>query len=557
MSRSESVHRVTQHGKLENLQEYAQQSRKTDKFCDVCIKTGDVIFPAHRLVLSCFSQFFEKLFMTPMREQSQKTVELYNLDANSVKTLVDFMYTRNINIEYENVFELLSTAHYLQMNDVCQFCFDYLRETITTDNWSMILSTCRLYENDLLSKELHLFIGENFDKIAQSDIFKELEIEALTSIVRNLKILVAEKSLYEALMGWIRRDEVNRNSELPYLLSLLELQRLPSEFLENVVARDFLVKENARCLDTVMTALTKRLRNRTIDEKGLKLLSIGGVRTQSKVAEVYNVHGESNDVYPDLPHQLFYSKSLIMSNSIYNIGGNLGLHFPVATNKAYRMTENQQIWEEIAPMSQKKCYISVAAFCDCIVAVGGVSMSKARSTSEAYFPALNKWRPISNLNHSRSEAELVVCDGSLYALGGKDGQKTLTSVERLNDLNDSKWEVIEPMTFPRRMFTAVSYNREIYVIGGGYLDHSNSVVRLKLVEKFSPAEVKWSTVCDMRTERRGHAACMLNGKIYVVGGDDTSGKTVKLVECYDPSKDVWTDVSEVQDELFGHSLIAL
>ena len=74
------VSSVTRHSSHENLQVYAERSRKADTFCDVLIEAGNLRFPAHRLVLFCYSPFFERLFESPMREQKQGIVKLNEVD---------------------------------------------------------------------------------------------------------------------------------------------------------------------------------------------------------------------------------------------------------------------------------------------------------------------------------------------------------------------------------------------------------------------------------------------------------------------------------------------
>jgi len=65
------------------------------------------------------------------------------------------------------------------MDDVCQYCFDFLKTSIAIENWSEIFSTLRLYENDSVLKQLYQFISENFKNISKSENFKELEIKDL------------------------------------------------------------------------------------------------------------------------------------------------------------------------------------------------------------------------------------------------------------------------------------------------------------------------------------------------------------------------------------------
>ena len=61
----------------------------------------------------------------------------------------------------------------------------------------------------------------------------------------------------------------------------------------------------------------------------------------------------------------------------------------------------------------------------------------------------------------------------------------------------------------------------------------------------------------MSKERRFPAACVLQGKIFVVGGKDKNGIAVKSIECYDTLLDQWSIVGEVSHKLAGHALFTL
>jgi len=85
-------------------------------------------------------------------------------------------------------------------------------------------------------------------------------------------------------------------------------------------------------------------------------------------------------------------------------------------------------------------------------------------------------------------------------------------------------------------------NGKIYVIGGGY---SIEGPHSRIVEEYDPATDTWARKADMPTGRLGHAASAFNGKIYVVGGDlhgEVSGATV---EEYDPVTDTWTKKADM------------
>ena len=544
----------------DNLQKYAFASWNANRFNDVCVKSGDVSFAAHRLVLGCYSPFFERLFDSPMKEQYEGTVTLNELDGEAVRLLIDYMYIGSVTVNHENAFSLLAAANYLQMNEVCQFCFDFLDKAISLESWSAIHSTLQLYENNSLLSRLYQFISENLIVIAQSDDFKNLKVKDLISVIQNLnRALVKEQVIYDTIINWIYHDEGNRRSKFASLLMLIDLQSLPFDFLEDVVATEPLVKANNESLNAVLNAISKQFKVMRLIEKGSKLISVSGLYTPRYVVEVFQYFGKSRckPTYPDLPVAVLNSKALWLNNYIYNIGG--FSEWIGTMNQVFQMNikNDKQDWKQICPMREKRHLFGASVFKDCLVVAGGAeSKSKNKSTSEFYFPAMNKWEQISPLNCPRAANELVTCSNSLYALGGSNEQQALSSMERLSNL-DGKWKEVKSMNYPRTVFAAVSCQGSIYAIGGLCENTSGNLIVLKSVEKYCPREDKWIFVSNMNTERMEHAACVLQDKIFVVGGWNADNKLVRSLDCYDPLSDQWTEVDKTVLGLTGHSLIVI
>ena len=547
----------------ESLLKYADQSRKAERFNDVWIKAGNNSFPAHRLVLGCFSQFFERLFESPMKEQyDEEVVTLKDLNDEAVKVLIDYMYTGNITLNQENVLNILAAADFLQINDVCQFCFDYLKSIISVENWFTIFASLRLSENDSVLAQLYQVCSANFNIIALSQDFMNLVIEDLISITQNLdRFIVNRTTIYESIINWIRHDDANRKMELPKLFVLLDFDQFPINFLRNVVASDSLVQENVDCLNTVMTAITEQFKEMRLRGRGSKLISIGGGEKPCKVVEIYNCFSKSSFVYPKLPNKMIHSRALQLNDFIYCIGG--ASRFAMGgkpTNRVYQMNLKNlsQKWEKVCSLNEARYLMGAAVFKDCLVVVGGVKNTKSDQTNSGEFfsPGLNEWQSTSELSQDRSGHQLITCDDSLYVVGGLTSNQLLRSVERLENL-DGKWEEVEPMNCRRASFAAVNYNGMIYVLGGLGNDEDDKEIALQTAEKYNPVQNKWIFVSDLIYARYFHAACLMQDKIFVVGGVDTNGKAIKIIECYDPSTDKWTVVSETEDELTGHALVAL
>ena len=103
--------------------------------------------------------------------------------------------------------------------------------------------------------------------------------------------------------------------------------------------------------------------------------------------------------------------------------------------------------------------------------------------------------------------------------------------------------------------SAVNCRGVIYAIGGQSGDDNETT--LKSVERFDPDANKWIYVSDMNIERSSHSACVLQDKIFVVGGINCKDQEVKEIECYDPIINEWTIVKRTKEDLFHHSLVVI
>lgn len=92
------------------------------------------------------------------------------------------------------------------------------------------------------------------------------------------------------------------------------------------------------------------------------------------------------------------------------------------------------------------------------------------------------------------------------------------------------WATKTPMPTARYGLTSGVVNGKIYVIGGN----------INTVEEYDPATDTWATRTPMPTRRYWLTSSMVNGKIYAIGGYSYSTSYLNTVEEYDPATDTWT-----------------
>ena len=80
---------------------------------------------------------------------------------------------------------------------------------------------------------------------------------------------------------------------------------------------------------------------------------------------------------------------------------------------------------------------------------------------------------------------------------------------------------------------------------------------IKSVEKYDFKSNKWIYVKEMKVGRRRHSACVMQYKIYVVGGKNENDEFISEIECYDTLANIWPIVENVNKKLALHSNVAI
>lgn len=98
------------------------------------------------------------------------------------------------------------------------------------------------------------------------------------------------------------------------------------------------------------------------------------------------------------------------------------------------------------------------------------------------------------------------------------------------------------MGLPRKNMGVAVLRDNSYVIGGYYLDSTSTTkVYLRSVERYSASADFWFTVEAMNDFRADAGVAVMDNKIYVFGGQNSSG-LLTSVEVYDSYLKTWTTV---------------
>jgi N-acetylneuraminic acid mutarotase len=106
---------------------------------------------------------------------------------------------------------------------------------------------------------------------------------------------------------------------------------------------------------------------------------------------------------------------------------------------------------------------------------------------------------------------------------------------------------------------ATGLGGKIYCIGG-FIEQNRTaapdVSVYDLLDVYNPATNSWSSLKPMPTARSGSAVALLDGKIFVFGGERLGG-TFHQAEAYDPITDVWAELAPMPMSVHGTGAVTI
>jgi N-acetylneuraminic acid mutarotase len=113
------------------------------------------------------------------------------------------------------------------------------------------------------------------------------------------------------------------------------------------------------------------------------------------------------------------------------------------------------------------------------------------------------------------------------------------------------WETKAPMLTARFGAAAGVINGKLYVAGGQTMNQA-----LATLEVYDPVSDSWASKTPMPYARTGVGAGVIDGKLYVIGGDLIYGKLTTL-DVYDPITNTWTTKSSMPSARSGPNVATI
>jgi N-acetylneuraminic acid mutarotase len=251
--------------------------------------------------------------------------------------------------------------------------------------------------------------------------------------------------------------------------------------------------------------------------------------------EIYDLIANTSTEAAALPHPLYNASAIHLVDKVYVVGGRDSSNV-LSTIYEYNIEQNN--WTALIDMPSPRYQTRSATINGNIIILGGHDDTANASTPNKDILELNvtakTWETIGRVLSDKAGYSIAVDKGQIYFIGGDSGN----TVARF-DYFSKTWFPKSSMSTQASQAAATQHGNDVYLVGGqGRTDPSASNATLASVEKYEPSTDSWTFVENAPVARAGASAVSYKKNIFVIGGME-SGQATTRVDIYDSDTNTW------------------
>ncbi|GFU04254.1 TD and POZ domain-containing protein 3 [Nephila pilipes] len=157
------------------LKEDFETLRKEGTLSDIKLCTKTKSFPVHAAILSARSPVFKAMFSNEMKEKIERSVEILDLDDDTVRRMILYMYTDALeDLEWESTFLLYQAADKYQIMSLKGKCLALLENLLSLTNACEALVLADRHQDEDFKKIVQNYIVDRDEYVFFSEEWKIL-----------------------------------------------------------------------------------------------------------------------------------------------------------------------------------------------------------------------------------------------------------------------------------------------------------------------------------------------------------------------------------------------
>ncbi|XP_047398993.1 BTB/POZ domain-containing protein 19 isoform X3 [Sciurus carolinensis] len=194
------------HGQTASFSTALRSLVNNPRYSDVCFVVGQErqeIF-AHRCLLACRCNFFQRLLGTELGPGVPGPVVLSTVPAEAFLAVLEFLYTNSVKLHRHSVLEVLTAAVEYGLEELRELCLEFVVKVLDVELVCEALQVAVTFGLGPLQERCIAFIEAHSQEALRTRGFVELSAAALLPLLRSDKLCVDEVELVRAARSWAR-----------------------------------------------------------------------------------------------------------------------------------------------------------------------------------------------------------------------------------------------------------------------------------------------------------------------------------------------------------------
>ncbi|XP_039255350.2 kelch-like protein 25 [Styela clava] len=498
--------------------------RKEKRLSDFIIKVGNEDFPVHKNVMSAGSDYFDAMLSHDNLESNTGIVDMKEVNVDSVKVCIDYIYTGNASITLDKSEQLLHVANIMQLSRLCEKIADFLEGNLGPKSFFIIRQLAVKFNLQDLEESCDKYAVIYLGSIAKEEEFNRLDRNYVEFLLTHDKSSYSEDSKLEILLQWIKADTESRAEYFLQIVKMLNIGKISTSYGSYLAMNDSFCSSCAEFMKLLYLADKSPHQNLKVTVPLHSPLIHRGILLFDMNSKCMNLYQPIErkltqlkyciDFLPKCKYTVVYSEKFVI--------------VLLPEKKVYRVNvwEAESSWTEMeSMMNDHGQYIRAAVYNSFIYVCGNNTMERYNNE--------NMWENVECSNIKPSESALVTFKDEIYVIGGiKRGEK----VDK-HSPSVGSWSSVKPMNVVRRAPGVAVYDDRIFVAGGW--NDSN----LSSTEFFNSDDNTWTNVASMTIPRDDFSLCVVSNNLFAVG----DGSDSYSIEKYDLDNNRWKKVTDLTD----------
>ena len=206
---------------------------------DVMLMAEGQSIPCHKFLLPVASEYFYDRLVVASNFVNHNLLDIEGISFQTLKVIVSYLYTGNINVTLENAGDVISVCKTLKLKSAFATCEAFLLENISPQNCIGLYRVASAANIQALEEKAREVMAGNFKQVVAGPEFPSMSADELEEYMQNENLAIPnEDSVYHAVISWIRFQTNERTRYFSHLIKCVRFRFCSSYCLKYVVPNE-------------------------------------------------------------------------------------------------------------------------------------------------------------------------------------------------------------------------------------------------------------------------------------------------------------------------------